>query len=1114
MSSSTLETKRNNNEDALVRRQTRIESEDAKLRSSKNNRKVVILDYLRRGRLKDGIEILPDIIDLTPQLLEDRGVDLEPADFDIVAYRNNVLAEYATFEEQITQEDKAIRSILDVYGVKPKENGRFFVDREWLAQIAEALAAFSKPKDAKNPQSDSEFEIAQRKKREAKIASILNGDISTFVDRYKPAEVSLPDRDLSNPIKRFLFQRRPAQGYQRFPKFSEYTGPTVEQPPRFVDKEPKPNLDFVPRDVVPTFKGGIILDGNFGFDESRNPLRPADKLIIDHHDKFNTSTRDTATTMTFAFLEDRKQLEQLDDPQYQDENGVVKVVTNNIDADSILSTWTLYNRQYLLDLRKQEPKRYASLKNILCKITEAGDFLLGSNIMEHGATARDYEYIIRNYLDACRQQIKDERAVTLTSKLGDLERQQAELRTELKQVEEDIEERMKDAEVAAKVKEIETVKAGVTVDGAPMDRSIQGAELKKLNEELRSLLGEVSSKKKALNARLQVFEKEVAGTRKNLEKVQVQSLTHTENALLLSHMHDTILDIVEHPFKYHKFIQQGREAEETTINRIDTAYRSGEIEITQDTRDSDILTVRPLTGDAFPDIESQDGEYFYYRSREDFNRELIVKFVGQFFMMAINTQNMKGLQKYNFDDLIDFFRTKEAVAMKALIVAKQEEIASLEGQNNDKRKAELRRELETLKADEIKNDKGQMWRSRTQMIFAFKSYIPENEIMGEIYAWKEAQSRPDRVKGLTKEIARLFPGKNMEPVRKRVVESLSIPQLGPHHNEGTFMDTHLQLMVQGVQDIELGRFPEGVPQEVQIMLQETIAGNQESLKKYIFLHDIAKADTLRLTYNDGKIQEITLNQWLEMLPADARENPVLLQNFLKEQGMRSISYYHSETESKAHGEEGKKYLDQFGEGLDVPPHLLTAISLHEIAFQFTKINVDMYNKFFSDLSPEEISWVMTASYLDTVASKGSDGKSDLSNFRAMAGSVHNGQILKQVEEMLSERQQELDPKKVTAGMRKLTTSEIAFTESASEIASRLIEASARDKYDITRLGVVLDALVFAGNITTEQKNELINAVGEDGLLNEESIRGVRSQLGSANAMVNEAFKSSRIIAKT
>src|SRR5258708_9773945 len=130
MSSSTLETKRNNNEDALVRRQTRIESEDAKLRSSKNNRKVVILDYLRRGRLKDGIEILPDIIDLTPQLLEDRGVDLEPADFDIVAYRNNVLAEYATFEEQITQEDKAIRSILDVYGVKPKENGRFFVDRE------------------------------------------------------------------------------------------------------------------------------------------------------------------------------------------------------------------------------------------------------------------------------------------------------------------------------------------------------------------------------------------------------------------------------------------------------------------------------------------------------------------------------------------------------------------------------------------------------------------------------------------------------------------------------------------------------------------------------------------------------------------------------------------------------------------------------------------------------------------------------------------------------------------------------------------------------------------------------------------------------------------------
>lgn len=1097
-------------EEFLVERQKRIRKEDSRLRRSKNQRKVATLDYIRRGRQKDGIEILPDIIDLAPLLLENGAVNLEAPDFDSEQCRKSIIEEYAKFEKDLTEEDEVVRKSLENYGVKPKENGSIFLDREWCAKIAESFQVYDRTKDKKNPQSDEDFEMAKRKKLEAKLGTILEGDISAFIEGYKLINIPFPERDFSSPIKKFLFEHRPLQGFQRSPKLSEYVGPKIEKPPRFIDQEPKADLALVARDAVPNFKGGVILDGNFGFDENRNPLRPKDKLIIDHHDKFNTEARDTATTMTFAFLEDPKQLALLDDPQYQDENGVVKITTNNIDSDSILSTWVLYNRQYLLELKKKEPKRYSSLKNILCKVTEAGDFLLGSRVMEYGATARDYEYIIRNYLDACREQIKDGRRVHLTKKLGELENQQMGIKTQLEEVEQLIKKRSEDADVSEKVREIENAKKGLNRTGAPLEKGTQGNELRRLNQELRDLLGELSERKKTLGAELQILEKEIAVARKNMEKAQTQPITQSENTLLLSHMHDSVLDIIKNPFKYQKFMQQGRETENAVIQQMDSAYREGNIDITQDVMDSDILLVRPLKSATLPENESHDGEYFYYRGREDFNRELIVKFEGKFFMMAINTQNMKGLQKYNFDDLIDIFRTKEAEAVKGLIEAKQSEIESLAGSNNDKRIAELRRELETLKADGIRNDKGQIWRSRTQMIFAFKSYIPENEIMKEIYVWKEAQSRPERLKNLNRQTAELFPGKKLGSLREQVGKSFSVPQFGQHHNEGIFMDTHLQLMFQGMQEIELGNFPEDIPESIRQILQRTIAGNQDSLRKYIFLHDIAKTETLRVTYTEGKTEELTLDQWLAMIPSDARENPVLLQNFMKEKGIQNISYYHKDTEPKTHGEEGKKYLEQFGSELDVPPHLLTAISLHEISYQFTKINVDTYNKFFSDLSPNEVAWVITASYLDTVASKGPNGKPMLENFKMMANSVHNGQILKQVEGTLAERREELDPKKVARVIQNLKKTEEVFPEGFSETIPRLIDECVWDKYDRNKLSSVLDALIMAGNITADQKDELLDAIGEDGLLDETLVKKMRSHLGSANTIVNEALKSSRV----
>ena len=533
-------------------------------------------------------------------------------------------------------EDKTVKEFLGTHELAPKAKN-IYLDSEWYrANIARTFEVYKKPKDPKNPQSNEQYAAVQREKLEKKLGELFDGDIDAFVKKYEAdasvINVDIPERELT-PTGKYIFERRPQRGFADYPKLSEYKGEVIEAPPNFLERELRPGLAMVARDAVPTFKGGIILDGNFGYDEKGEPVRPDDKIIIDHHDKFDTKTHDTATGMAFRMIEDPEGLAKLSDPRYLDENGKLVVMTNNIDSDSILSTFAVCNREKLLEMRESDKDGYLRLKNIMYEITRSGDFLLGGNTLDHGATPRDYEYIMRGYIKACQQQIREGR--------GDADNPKA------------------------------------------------------------------------------------------------SRMSPEDNTRILNHMHEVVTDIIQNPFKYQKFLKEGRSEESAAIGQVDAAYRAGEIEITPDAKDKDILFVRPLKGKTIPNFASLDGEYFFYRGREDFNRELIVKTEKDSFMMAINTQNMKGLEKYDFNKLIDAMRAKEAGVIESLIGGKSAELQGLDPKRDAKRIKEINKELKALESDKQKNAKGQLWRSRTQMIFAFKTYIPEQELMENVYDWKK-----------------------------------------------------------------------------------------------------------------------------------------------------------------------------------------------------------------------------------------------------------------------------------------------------------------------------------------------------------------------------------------
>ena len=401
----------------------------------------------------------------------------------------------------------------------------------------------------------------------------------------------------------------------------------------------------------------------------------------------------------------------------------------------------------------------------------------------------------------------------------------------------------------------------------------------------------------------------------------------------------------------------------------------------------------------------------------------------------------------------------------------------------------------------------------------------------------ETESRADRVEQLMARAEALFSAESWVHIGPLVRRQLDTPQWGNeaetknpyHHHEGIFMDRHLGAILQAVEVTAAGQIPVELNKEDYGWLQLLVSQNLELLGRYAFLHDISKPDTLRLTmvapfaasvggqryeattgavasalqasvpgpvaaaldktkvWPMGKttqVVEYTWEEWQAQLPEALRSDgepvsPTAMATYLREQRIMQISYYHQgkqRGEGKMHGKVGAERVSDLGlSAEDVPPFILTAIEKHEVAYQFSGIKIGTFQRHLGSLTDEELRFALTASFLDTMGSLGSDGKADLSAVRALFDSAHNFQVIRDAEAIVRANFTG-DSKKLESQLTEFRDGTTRIELTAEALGAMLREKSRASVYNLVRLGELLQAQVEAGALTPEQSHVVQQAV--------------------------------------
>ena len=387
-----------------------------------------------------------------------------------------------------------------------------------------------------------------------------------------------------------------------------------------------------------------------------------------------------------------------------------------------------------------------------------------------------------------------------------------------------------------------------------------------------------------------------------------------------------------------------------------------------------------------------------------------------------------------------------------------------------------------------------------------------------IEAETERDTRHERIEKLEQDVERLFAGERLAELRADIRRSFDVPQWGEYHNEGMLMDRHLEEILSSIDDLARGEGAEEVPQDVHDAMRELAAQNPDALRRYTYLHDIAKPDCMTVKYDDEQEdEEVEWSEWQQRL-ADAgldteNPDPVALKQFCRDNGIVSISYFQkSKGEDGKHGPVGAERARSYEGAAELPAELITAVEKHEAAFQFPKVSAKTAEKLTADLSEEAITWLMTASYIDTAASVRSEGGLDFTNFRNMVDSIHNVRVLQEAHAALEpdgNTAEGLDPEKVQKKLAEMRKSERRLGDPETELEQARKECRV-DTYDRDTLQGQLSALVEGNVITDEQKQQIAETVDEEtGVLDATALKSLRKELGKANKQVQAALEEAK-----
>lgn len=332
----------------------------------------------------------------------------------------------------------------------------------------------------------------------------------------------------------------------------------------------------------------------------------------------------------------------------------------------------------------------------------------------------------------------------------------------------------------------------------------------------------------------------------------------------------------------------------------------------------------------------------------------------------------------------------------------------------------------------------------------------------EVSARRERELQEKKFEITLAEVCERYP-----ELSEEITTSLKVPQLGEHHNEGPRMDSHLSLILQTLESIKDGQFGEALQDpdlkkaiRDLVVIEDPVNHEQSKINPtfvdYTFFHDIDKKDCLTVKIEgEKKGTEISWEQW-QAIEKDGAPYQ------LGGKPITSISYFHSsEGNIGQHGNKAADMLKDKG----LPPEIIVAISKHEVAYQFAKINTATYEEHFvkPGFSEDQQKFILAASYIDTMASLGKNGKPDLHNYQNLVQSRNNFLLIKHyVDGGVVFRDN---------GLAALKKRDAVLT---AEDVEKIIQGE--DKYNLTAFGDKLDGLVSDQQISAVEKEQILSIV--------------------------------------
>ncbi len=244
-------------------------------------------------------------------------------------------------------------------------------------------------------------------------------------------------------------------------------------------------------------------------------------------------------------------------------------------------------------------------------------------------------------------------------------------------------------------------------------------------------------------------------------------------------------------------------------------------------------------------------------------------------------------------------------------------------------------------------------------------------------------------------------------IKEEIRQSLETPQLGPYHNEGVEMASHVGRISEVVDQINEGSFkfdeiglPSDLENDAKNMIERAIKANYSNMQLYALLHDIAKQRCMNIEDSEKKQRVFTLDEW-KTLVAENGGDKDKAQTALVEQGYKKIGYRigkelaaTSGGQEKDHGDEAGVMIQELGERDPETkdfaeknlPLIIKAIQNHELHFQVFNDakTANRYEKSLKEkFSQEEIDFIYAVCFIDISGSLNKEGKADYSGFKNM-----------------------------------------------------------------------------------------------------------------------------------